>query len=627
MEKIDATVAKDTRIANLGGVPLPINKVRAYIRVLSYRKELGTQIEELQQITVGENTDYCWALIYFLLRCGLVDEASQYALENQRQIRTSDRNFARYLERYAADEDRRLPFEMRNAIQNDYHARTKIAPENQVDPYKIACYKIVGRCDMMDRSLRDVRTDENDWIWLHFALAREVSRFEESASEVLGLADIRTIIDQVEKRHFESNNDQPGGYVTLFFMQVLSGMFEKAVSWLYRHDHIAAVHFAIALSYYGLLRVPDASATELLTFSTRQQARLNFAFVVGYYTAEFRAANPETAVDYLVLISLNSDHQGEAGAHQAKFCFDALRELVLETREFALLLGDIRYDGQRVPGAIQQRVRLIKGSPSQGSNAEDFINNLIVQAAVTADENGRTTDAVLLYHLAGEFETVLAIINRTVSEALIVPLGEDALRLEPLKPRSIPNTSNNGNGNGNDNVTSPAVDTASLSLTSVDDPEVLAAKMLELYKRDSRIYARISDLTRESTEVLLRMASAKRHLLRGQCLQAIHDLVAVQILPLEAAGDIAVVRGYAAKFAELPPVVAHVVGDLLVWGVTACKGEIERLAREGWEDPVRREQRNQLSLAVRDLGVFAGLVRYKLRQGVFEVLAKAGEGA
>ena len=85
------------------------------------------------------------------------------------------------------------------------------------------------------------------------------------------------------------------------------------------------------------------------------------------------------------------------------------------------------------------------------------------------------------------------------------------------------------------------------------------------------------------------------------------------------------IRHAAQNFGSLPPVVARVMGDLIVWAVVAIGGEKEKLVRDGWQMDQRRAVVEQLNLAVRDVAVFAGLVKYKLGQRVFDVLAKAGE--
>jgi nuclear pore complex protein Nup93 len=338
--------------------------------------------------------------------------------------------------------------------------------------------------------------------------------------------------------------------------------------------------------------------------------------MVGYYTGDFRAARSEVATDYLILLSLNADLPGEAGARQAEACREALRELVLETREFAQLLGDIRNDGQRVPGAIQQRANLIRRRGAAGADSvEEFIKALTIQAALAADEGGRTTDAVLLYHLASEYENVLSIVNRTLSEALTIDPGQEAMRLEPLRPRNV-----EGQQNQHQNST--------LSLTSVDDPVVLARNMRDLYNGPVHQGAqnKIKRVTREATEVLLLMANAKALLVSGSYIQCIDVIGNIDLLPLNTRSNITVIRKYAQNLNDLTPVVARVVGDLLIWAVAACNAEKKRLTKDGWEVDARREVVENYARAIADLGVFAGLVRYKLRQGVFEILARAAEG-
>jgi nuclear pore complex protein Nup93 len=637
-ERLTSTIEKDPKTANLGGIPQAINKVRAFIRIMAQRKNLlvgnGDKVptpDLLQQITFGDETDYCWVLIFYLLRCGLVSEAARYVADNQRAMRSLDRNFSKYMEAYASAPDRKLPAELRNELLQHYRGKITVSPDSQVDPYMLACYKIIGRADLSRKTLDNVPTNEEDWIWLQFALARDVDRTKDTQGESFGLEHLQEIVKDIEQRHFGQGQDSSAGYGIFFFLQILAGMFEQAVALLYNHNHVAAVHFSIALSYYGLLRVANLSTGELsksmslaprsrinisaVTYNTRQEPLLQFALMVGYYTGSFRAAKPDVASDYLTLLALNADAPGEAGKQQASICLDALRELVLETREFALLLGDIRNDGTRLPGAIQNRANLIrKALPrDQATDLSVFINTLTIHAAVAADENGRTTDAILLYHLAGEYDTVLTIINRTLSEALTVELGRESMRLQPLKPR--------------DKGKQTLEENSTLSLTSVDDPVVLANNMYSLYTGANRqaAYNKIKPATRDATHLLIRMASAKQELLSRNFVACLETIGHINLLPLSAKGDITVIRQYAQNFNSLVPVLARCVGDLLIWAVLGCNGERERLLKDGWETDSRKTMIEQLGAAIADLGVFAGLVRYKLRQGVFEVLASTGD--
>jgi len=638
-KKINAIIEKDPKVAVIGGVPSEVSTIRGYIRILDNRRELG-DASQLQKLSVDGNEDFCWVLIYFLLRCGLVSDAAQYVTENQKAIRSIDRNFTRYMEQYAKSSDRRLPQDLRQHINNEYHSKVRSAPEDSLDPYRMACYKVIGRCELSRRVLDSIRTDEEDWIWLQFALAREVSRTQEMASDVFGLEQIQETIKDIGQRHFSQGSDSPGGFGTFFFLQILAGMFEQAIGWLYPHNHVTAVHFAIALDYYGLLRVADLTATELsefifathcfppltgfaVSYSTRQQPRLHFGLMIGYYTSDFRAAKPDAAADYLSLINLNSDLPGDAGIQQAKMCWEGLRELVLETREFAALLGDLCADGSRHPGAIEKRIKLIrlkddfaagkrKTNPAM-YDTKSFVDTLIVQAAVAADDSGRTTDAVLLYHLAGEYDNVITIINRTLSEALSVELGQEHMRLEPLKPRA-------------QEASKPQeADNSTLSLTSVDDPLVLAKNMSYLYGQNSLVTQQIKASNREACTLLQQMSEAKALVESSHFMQALDVIQSINILPLQAQGDVNVIRTVAQNFASKPPVVARNVGDLMMWTILCCGKQRDRLRANEWENDTNKQTSESLLLAAQDLMVFAGLIRFRLPPKVFDVLARAGQ--
>lgn len=206
--------------------------------------------------------EYCWALIFFCLRSGLVKEAAEYVNSNATPFRTLDRNFITYISSYASSSERRLPRSLQDRVNAEYQQRSRIAPDNSLDPYRMACYKIVGRCELSKRTIEGISQGSEDWIWLQFSLAREVNRAEEIAGDVFGLEEVRDTIKEIGQRYFSKGTEGVGGYGVYFFLQILGGMFEQAVAYLYGYSYVAAVHFAIALDFYGLLRVSDFSVSE-----------------------------------------------------------------------------------------------------------------------------------------------------------------------------------------------------------------------------------------------------------------------------------------------------------------------------------------------------------------------------
>ena len=254
-DQLVSTVAKNPREANLGGVPTAINQIRAYIRIRIARKDLVPDGQDL----FFSNGDYCWPLLFFCLRCGLVKEAADYVTENAVHFRAFDKNIITYLTNYASNSDRRLDRKLQPLCNNVY---TSLSKADAIDPYRVACYKIIGRCDLPKRNLEKISQGVEDWIWLQFCLAREVNRAEESAGDVFSLDDVQETIQEIGQRHFAKGAEGTGGYGTYFLLQILGGMFEQAVSYLYSYSYMTAAHFAIALDYYGLLRVSDFSVSE-----------------------------------------------------------------------------------------------------------------------------------------------------------------------------------------------------------------------------------------------------------------------------------------------------------------------------------------------------------------------------
>ncbi|KAI1376126.1 Nup93/Nic96-domain-containing protein [Hypoxylon crocopeplum] len=606
-QEVEGVIAKYPREANLGGRPDVISKIKAYVRLRHARKDLVPDNIELQQVE-GE---FVWAIVFYLLRSGKIAEAADYVKAQSTTFRSIDRTFASYLLEYVSSPDRRLRRQLQERCNNEYNQRARNAPENSIDPYRMACYKIVGRCDVGNRSLDGLNTEMEDWIWLQFNLAREIDKATEVAAESYGLQDLRASIREIGLKHFPKSpsEDVNGSFGMFFFLQILSGMFEQAIVYLYAFSYVDAIHFAIALEYYGLLRPADpwSTADSLLSHDTRSRPQLSFGRMLGYYTRDFRAADVASAVDYLTLICLNADLGGEAGRQQAELCHVALRELILESREFSKLIGDIRPDGRRITGLVEERASLI-GLKEE----DDFVKTVTLQAARFADDNGRTTDAVLLYHLAGDYDSVVTIVSRALSEAISLEIGEDPMRLMPVKPRS----------NGKDPEAQPG---SSLSLASIDDPVQLAVTMMTMYEKDAMFYTKIEDQNRIACHILLQMSNIKGMVEASQWPEALDKIRGLEILPLDANGDPARIRHYAATFSGLSQTVAVNVPNLLMWTITCCIRQRERLmsGQFSGNEGTRRMMCENLKQISMDLTTYTSQLRYRFPPHLHEALARA----
>ncbi|PHH60631.1 hypothetical protein CDD81_1382 [Ophiocordyceps australis] len=606
MREVELLIAKFPHEAKLGGLPDVKSKIKAYIRLRATRRDLVPDKTELQQLQ-GE---YVWAVIFYLLRAGQIDAAVSYVEEKTTQLRGIDRMFATYLNLYAASGERRITNrQLQDRCTNEFIQRSRSAQDKAIDPFRMACYKVLGRVELSNRNLDGLTTDINDWIWLQFTLAREGDKSLEMAGESYGLVELQASVREIGLKHFpQANSDERknSGFGMFFYLQVLAGLFEDAIAYLYPFSYIDAVHFGLALTYYGLLRPSDplSACNELRSLSVKGLPQINFGRMIGYYTRDFRAAHVVSAVDYLVLISLNRDLDGEAGRRQNSLCHEALRDLVLETREFSKLIGDITPDGHGIRGVIEERVPLLALD-----HDDDFVRAVTLQAASFADENGRTTDAVLLYHLAGEYDTVVAIVSRSLSEAISLELGEDPLRLMPVKPSGNAQQPQGG----------------SLSLAAIDDPVELARTMMTMYDRDIIFYGNIQDHNKMACRVLLEMSSIKKLVEAGRWAQALDRIKMLEILPLAAEGDASTVRAYAARFSGLSQPVAINVPNLLMWTVVCCVRQREQLTNGQFSgnEGTRRMLIHQLKQMTLDLTAYTSQLRYRFPPHLHEALARA----
>jgi nuclear pore complex protein Nup93 len=319
---------------------------------------------------------------------------------------------------------------------------------------------------------------------------------------------------------------------------------------------------------------------------------------------------------------LNSDlTPASLGSAQTLACHECLRQLCLETREFAKLLGDIRSDGARIPGSIEIRSKLIKLDTHQ-----EFLEAVTLQAAAIADERGQIADAVLLYHLCEDYDNAVNILNQALADAATLDLGESPMQLQPLKPRRQAEGTPSPDGQADASST-----ISSLSLTqNTSSPTELAKNMISLYNSNAAYYNRISQSNRKTIGALLQLLTA-RSLLEikpPRYMDALEGLNELGILPLKAGGSIPAIRAAAATFGSLPPLLARCAGVSVVWAITAIGGERENLAKSGgWDGGYgddRESMKEMLGSMAKDLMVFAGLVKYKLPARTYDSLTRVG---
>uniref|UniRef100_A0A3Q2P717 Nuclear pore complex protein Nup93 n=1 Tax=Fundulus heteroclitus TaxID=8078 RepID=A0A3Q2P717_FUNHE len=361
------TVFGNLHQAQLGGVPGTYQLVRSFLNIKLPGPLPGMQDGEMEGQPV-------WAVIYYCLRCGDLNAAMQVVNRAQHQLG----DFKSWFHEYMNSPDKRLSPTSENKLRLHYRR----ALRNSADPYKRAVYCLVGKCDVNDNH-GEVADKTDDYLWLKVVLLG------------VGIPPPLTFSES----HF-SASQHPFLYFQVLF---LTAQFEAAVAFLFRVERLRshAVHVALVLYELRLLLKSSGQSAQLLSQEPGDPPmvrRLNFIRLLMLYTRKFESTDPREALQYFYFLRNERDSQGE------NMFMRCVSELVIESREFDMLLGKLEKDGSRKPGIIDKF-------------AGDT-RTIISKVALEAENKGLCEEAVRLYELAKNPDKVLELMNRLLSPVI-----------------------------------------------------------------------------------------------------------------------------------------------------------------------------------------------------------------
>lgn len=570
------TIQNNPKEAALGGIPGITNKVRAFTDVTLRSKEAQ---DTYRPETV--NGIKLWAQVYYLLRAGHPADALTLVEQNQANITKDDWSFPGAFKAFFSSPERRLPKTLRDQLYSDFNAHVRNNP--QVDQFKYALYKLIGRFELSKKNVKVAGTTE-DWVWFQLSLTRE-NKDGDPPQEQYDLADLGRHVLKVGSDAFDSNGQRPFKWFNLL---LVTAQFERAIGYLYSKPALKtdAVHFAAALQYYGTLRVPDTPTTDILIEDNGPA--LNYARLTQLYIAPFYRVEPQAALQYAYLVSLASDAPAPIGTQQRQLALDLVRDIVIGSRQYARLLGSVRADGTKETGPIERDLALLNLS-----DEDDYLREVVLAAADQAANDASLAESVELYHLAGAYDKVVEVVTRA--------LGHSLSGSSPHFDR-------------------PAPVSLSGAFGGATDLDQLASAVHDVYARDFAKRSRISQRNWDTLEVLLKLRSGLAQYAAKRPDLALETFRSTGLLPLD--NDTAGVARYAQRFRELldAPVVSNL--DTVIVTTMRCLHDLTAALKESpYGDHGRMQTLASYKHMAQCLIQFASTLRLRLGPDVYKQLS------
>ena len=569
------------------GLPTNINKIKSFIDSKLKNADNSWKIKNL---TIA-NSIPIWALIFYLLRAGLKNEALEVAISNKSSFKKVEQSFLSYFKAYISSKDGTLPMEFSTKLHTEYNQHIKNSLNG--DPFRLAVYKIIGRCDLTRKNISSVTLNVEDWLWVHFMLMKDDISEDDPIYERYTFNDFQNIVTSYGPARFTNHYLQ---------VLVLSGLYELAIAYVYSINEMDAVHLAIVMANLNLLKFPsiktiinknnsnnnvtnslnqmDGGVVSLgerfLSVNEQNEREIDFVRIISNYIKSFKFSDPRIATEYIILIGLSTEKQNE----QVQLCHEALRELVLDTKEFSILLGQISRDGTRIPGVIEERLPLL-----HLRDENEFLRVITEQAARKADEDGRVHDSLLLYQLSEEYDIVLTIVNNLLGNLL-----------------------------SNADLTQPLFQ---LSDNSETNPILLARKLISTYVDNLEISKKISNKSTDTCLFLLKMVDIRELFNGKQWQQTLTEIKTLNILPF---ADELSAREKAQEFTTLNSNLIKCVPNLLIITMTCISRLVTDLNKSEYQSMEKAQQINSLKNIAKNCMIYAGVIQYKMPRETFSTL-------
>ncbi|KAL7746119.1 nuclear pore complex subunit [Sorochytrium milnesiophthora] len=570
---LEATVAAQPKRALVGGAPSVQAQVAGFVRSRFYRYGHW----DLPNLDIV-NGHALWAQIYYLLRSGKRQEALDYAQQSAFHFSTLGReegSFCAHLEAWVQNGE--LP-QMTVEHLRQFCAN-HLTQQQQVDPFKVAIYSILGRSKATN--MPEVIQATEDWLWLKLMLIRAEDTADAPASPAHTLSGLQSDILRLESQ-FSKNKSSPFKY---FQCLLMAGLFEAAVLYLYRFEdlQVHAIHFGIALQYFGLLRTPrEVQTLEPQIESADGTLLVNMpAILQVYYTKFLTSTDPTTAMHYILALAMYVKLPEMGGIKQ--LACDAMVELITKSPNQEVLVGQYLADGQRKPGLLERYLPLL------GLSQKEYILAIVSIAAQRAEELDDLYYAVTLYMLSEDFDAALLVLSRHLADTFVQGHYGRSQRDGNAGPRNA------------------------------EELRVFAERVRALFTQPSK-WKTISDSMVNTMSLVYNLLDWRALLDAGRVPEALDFMASLRILPLGTYDDQQEISALAQRLRTYDPLIQQVMPTVFVKTMQLLSSVARDLSQSRHLDAARREKLEQYRRKARNLVSFAAQLPFRMDGDVYATL-------
>ena len=299
------------------------------------------------------------------------------------------------------------------------------------DLYKRAVYCYLCKHSGDDESINEILDNVDDFLWfklngIQAAASSSSDNTNANAASSLTFSDFQARLSiEYGEKYFIKNSRNPFIYLHVL---LLTAQFELAIELLLKYEStvVHGVHMAMALFERRLLNVIKSASSSQLILSAgylndsesnaaesllpKCFRRINFPCLLKIYTRKFEHSDCREALEYFFFLRnlhliQQQQQQLSQSAKITNYFAQYIAELALETKEFELLFGHLEKNAA---------IRRLGAIDKFASEAEaNLIINLVGEEM---ESKGLIEDAIKLFDLSREYQRVLELSNKLISQ-------------------------------------------------------------------------------------------------------------------------------------------------------------------------------------------------------------------